>query len=229
MDKCTLVVCTIMVLIIGGLPVPEPVAAQSIKLHKKTTAKGEIVRTPYVTYAEFEAAAVGRKALSSKSSGEKVTLGDLAFISSLDEIRRVFGEPEMLTHGSPYGNETVYAFLTYEGLRFEYVKHNKNDSESKYKLRELELTSPDWSLALGDTQLRPGTSVDQLSPAVRQTLDRDFSKSIDAFGVIAVAKPGTAKQAKRGAELQKMAGDTRIQIMVNGGTVNRVIFYRMLL
>lgn len=154
-----------------------------------------------------------------------MTFGDLAFVSSIEEVKRVFGEPKKLTHDSPYEDgKVVYAFLTYDGLRFEYVKYNK-----KYKLRELELTSSDWSFTVNGTQLRPGMSVDQLSPAVRQTLNRDFGKSVDAVGAIVVAKPGTAKQAKRGGGLEQMGGDTEIRIEVNGGTVDRVSFGRMLL
>ncbi|MCS3954833.1 hypothetical protein GGP81_001342 [Salinibacter ruber] len=210
-------------LIAAVLAMPQLAAAQAIKLHKKTTAQGEIDRTPYITYAKFEAASVGR-AIPSKSFGEEVTFVDLISVSSIDEVKRIFGEPGTLTHGSPYEDvEVVYAFLTYDGLRFEYVKYDK-----KYKLRELELTSPDWSFTVNGTQLRPGMSVDQLSPAVRQSLNRDFGESVDAFGAIVVAKPGTAKQAKRGGELQQM-GDMRIQIEVNRGTVARVSFGRMLL
>jgi hypothetical protein len=169
--------------------------------------------------------AVSGKTTSGKSSGEKVTLGDLAFVSSIDEVTRVFGEPETFTHESPFGRD-VLAFLTYEGVRLEYIKPNKDNPKSKYELRELELTSSDWSFTVNGTQLRPGMSVDQLSPAVRQTLDRDFSNSIDAFGVIEIAKPGTAKQTKRGGDLEQ-TGNV-IQIEVNGGTVDQIKFYRRL-
>jgi len=220
-------ILVIIALLISGSPSLESAAAQTIKLHKKTTAQGEIDRTPYVTYAAFKAATVGGKTSSDKSSGKEVILGDLIAVSSLDEVTRVFGQPETFTHESPFGQD-VLAFLSYEGFRLEYIKHNKDDPKSKYELRELELTSPDWHFTVNGAQLRPGMSIDQLSPAVRQTLDRDFSKSIDAFGSIAVAKPGTAKQAKRGGELQMMKGDAAIQIWVNGGIVDKIRFHRLL-
>jgi hypothetical protein len=139
----------------------------------------------------------------------------------------VFGQPETFTHESPFGQD-VLAFMSYEGFRLEYIKHNKDDLKSKYELRELELTSPDWHFTVNGAQLRPGMKASQLSPAIRQALDRDFSKSIDAFGSIAVAKPGTAKQAKRGGELQMMKGDAAIQIWVNGGIVDKIRFHRLL-
>jgi hypothetical protein len=63
MDKYTLAVIIIAALLIGGLSASESAVAQTNKLHKKTTAQGEIDRTPYVTYAEFKAAAVGGKSL----------------------------------------------------------------------------------------------------------------------------------------------------------------------
>ena len=193
------------------------------------TVSGQHAPRLYINHAESQATSVGSavsgKTTSGKSSGEKVTLGDLAFVSSIDEVTRVFGEPETFTHESPFGRD-VLAFLTYEGVRLEYIKPNKDNPKSKYELRELELTSSDWSFTVNGTQLRPGMSVDQLSPAVRQTLDRDFSNSIDAFGVIEIAKPGTAKQTKRGGDLEQ-TGNV-IQIEVNGGTVDQIKFYRRL-
>jgi len=202
---------------------PHLAAAQAIKLHKKTTAQGEIVRTPYITHAEFEATAVGGKALSSKSSGKKATLGDLVAVTSLDEVTRLLGEPEDLHHGTdPWG--TVRAYLHYEGMLLDYIKNDKDDPKSKYELRDIDLTSSDWSFTVSGTQLRPGMTAGQLSPAVRKTLDEDFSKSIDAIGVIVIGKPGTAKQAKWGRKLQ---GDAQIQIWVNGGIVDKVRFTRV--
>lgn len=156
-----------------------------------------------------------------------MTFGNLISVSSIDEVKRVFGEPDTYTHDSPFGRD-VLAFLTYEGLRLEYVRHNKGAPKSKYKLRELELASPDWSLAIGNTRLRPGMTADQLSSAVRQNLDRDFGESVDAFGSIAITKPGTAKQAKRGGELEMANGDAAIQIEVNRDTVDVVRFKRVL-
>jgi hypothetical protein len=156
-----------------------------------------------------------------------VTLGDLLSISSLDEAIHLFGKPETLTHESPYG-QNILAFLSYEGFRLEYIKYNKDDPDSKYELRKLELTSPVWSLTVNGTKLQPGMDASQLSPTVRQTLDRDFSKSEDAFGAIVVAKPGTAKQAKQCGKLEAMKGGGAIQIWVNGGIVDNVRFHREL-
>lgn len=211
-------------LTVAVLAMPQLAAAQAIELHEQTTSQGETVQRSYISYAEFEAtslsSAVSRKTTSDKSSRDEVTLGDLAFVSSIDEVKRIFGEPEAFALGPPF------TYLNYKGLELEYVKPRKDNPKSKYELRELELTSPDWSFTVNGTQLRPGMSVDQLSPAVRQTLDRDFSNSVDAFGAIEIAKPGTAKQAKRGGELQQ-TGNV-LQIFVNEGTVDRIKFYRRL-
>jgi len=46
MDKCTLVICTIMVLLVGGAAAPASAAGQAVKLHEQTTAQGETDRTP---------------------------------------------------------------------------------------------------------------------------------------------------------------------------------------
>jgi len=208
-----------------GLNVPHLAAAQAIKLHKKTTAQGEIDRTPYVTYTAFEATAVGGKRLAGKSSGEEVTLGNLVAVSSLDEVIRLLGEPDKLNRGAPFGD--VRAYLHYKGMLLDYIKYDKDDPDLKFELRDLEITSSDWSFTINGTRLRPGMSVHQLSPAVRQTLDEDFDQSVDAFGAVVIAKPGTAKQAKRGGELEAMRGGATIQIEVNGGIVDEVRFTRV--
>ena len=208
------------------LAMPQPATAQTDKLHKKTTAQGEIDRTPYVTYTEFEAAAVSGKAFSNKSSGGEVTFGDLVSVASLDEVIRLLGEPDKLNRGAPFGD--VRAYLHYKGMLLDYIKYDKDDPDSKFELRDLEITSSDWSFTINGTRLRPGMSVHQLSPAVRQTLDEDFDQSVDAFGAVVIAKPGTAKQAKRGGELEAMRGGATIQIEVNGGIVDKVRFHREL-
>lgn len=212
----------VSILVVVGLAGVGVVQAQT----EKALQKGQTHPIPYISYAEFQATSVGRavsgKTTSDKSSGEKVTLGDLAFVSSIDKVKRVFGEPETFTH-APLGG-SMLTYLTYKGLRLEYIKPKKDNPKSKHELRELELTSSEWSFTVDGKQLRIGMSVDQLSPAVRQTLDRDFSNSVDAFGAIEIAEPGTAEQAKRGGELRQ-TGNV-IQIEVNGGTVDRIAFYR---
>jgi len=210
------------------LAMPQLAAAQAIKLHKKTTAQGEIDRTPYITYAEFEATSLGTSGkgkTTGSTSARGVTLGDLVSVSSLDDVTRLLGEPKSVNRGSPYGRN-VLAYIDYEGMELEYVNWNKDDPDSEFELRELHLKSSDWSFTVDGTELRPGMSVDQLSPVVRQTLDEDFGQSVDAFGAVVIAKPGTAKQTKRGGELKGMKGGATIQIEVNGGTVDVVRFHR---
>jgi hypothetical protein len=67
---------------------PQLAAAQAIKLHEQTNSQGKTVQRSYISYAEFQATSVGSavsgKTTSDKSSEEKVTLGDLAFVSSID-------------------------------------------------------------------------------------------------------------------------------------------------
>lgn len=211
------------------LATPRTVSAQTEKLNTQTTSEGETIQTPYITYEEFQAASLdasdGGKALSKELAGGTVTLSDLITISSLDEVTRLFGEPETLTHDSPYG-QNILAFLSYEGLRLEYIKYDKDNPDSKYKLRELRLSSQNWSLTMNGTQLRPGMPVNQLSPAVRQTLDEDFSQAEDALGSVVVAKPGA--EAKQGGELEPMRGGAMIHLPVEDGVVTEVQFSREL-
>ncbi|MCS3758181.1 hypothetical protein [Salinibacter ruber] len=227
MNRCTLAVITITVLSIGGLPALGTAAAQTIKLHEQTTSQGKTVQTSYVRYAEFQAASlsasISGKSTDGPSSEMKGVLGDFVAVSSLEKVTNLLGKPGNLNRVSPYGD--VRAYLLYEGLRLEYIEYK---SDSKFRLREMKLESSDWSLTVNGTELRPGMNASQLSPAVRQTLDEEFSKAEDALGTVVVAKRGAAKRAKRGGELKAMRGGSAIYISVNEGTVTEVQFSREL-
>lgn len=216
-----------ILLVVAGFAVPDSALGQTAKLHEQTTSQGEIVQTPYVRYAEFQAASLSAsmsgKSTDSPSSEKKGVLGDLVAVSSLEKVTDLLGKPGNLNRVSPYGD--VRAYLLYEGLRLEYIKYK---SDSKFRLREMKLESSDWSLTVNGTELRPGMNASQLSPAVRQTLDEEFSKAEDALGTVVVAKRGAAKQAKHGGELEAMRGGAAIYISVNEGTVTEVQFSREL-
>ena len=222
MDKCTLAIVTTVLLLIGGAAAPASAAGQAVKLHEHVTSQGETVQIPYITYAAFAAAAVGGKALSSKSSGEKATLGDLVTVSPLDEVTRLLGEPEDLSQGTdPWG--TVRGYLEYKGMRMEYIK---TSGSSSFRLREMRLRTPDWSLTVNGVKLRPGGEADRLSSAVRQTMRMSGSASDVAEGYIYIAKPGIARNEK----VKFFGESTFIGIEVDQGTdtIKQVRFHRLL-
>ncbi len=194
---------------------PQLAAAQAIKLHEQTNSQGKTVQRPYISYAEFEAAAVGGKAIPSKSSEESVTFSDIVSVSSLDEVIRLFGGPKHFNRATFPDGKTVRADLNFGGMKMEYIKVS---GSSYFRLRELKVTSPEWSLTVGEKELCPGMAVNQLSPPVRKS------------GYVYVAKQGTAKKAKRSGELE--ITDTRTQITFeideDSGIVKAIRFNQML-
>lgn len=193
------------------------------------TVSGQHAPRLYINHAESQATSVGSavsgKTTSGKTSGEKVTFMDLITVSTFDEVTRLLGKPKNLNSFTYPDGQTSRGHLHYEGMELEYIRYDPN---SKYKLRELKITSPDWSLTINETELHPSMEINRLSSAVRQTLDEDFSKAEDALGTVVVAKRGAAKQAKHGGGLEAMRGGAAIYITVNEGTVTEVQFSREL-
>lgn len=204
------------------LAMPQLATAQTTKLHKQTTSQGEIDRTPYVTYTEFQGSAVTGTSLSSKSSEGKVTLSDLLSVSSLDEVTRLFGAPEDLSRGTdPW--DTVRARLDYKGMWMEYIK---TSGSSSFRLRKMRLRSPAWSLTVNGVKLQPGVAADQLSPAVRQTMRESESSPNIAEGYLHIAKSGTAKNER--VEFLGESTFIGIEVDKNTGTIRQVRFHRLL-
>lgn len=182
-----------LILCLSSFAVPKLTVAQTQKLAERKEMHGETDRTPYITYAEFRESAFSGRTASKKST--QVTLGDIVTVSSMDTVTRLLGEPKTFTR-TPYPDgSTIRVDLSYDGAKMEYVK---SAGKANFRLREMTIASPDWSIAVGGKELHPGMASDSLTPPVRES------------GYMYVAKPGTAKKAKEVGELEVM--DTRAQI-----------------
>lgn len=216
MKKRILAIVFIIILFsMGDLIVPKLAVAQTQKLAERKGMHGQIIQTPYITYPEFQSTSVGGEEIISKSSEESVTFSDIVSVSSLDEVIRLFGEPKHFNRATFPDGKTVRADLNFGGMKMEYIKVS---GSSYFRLRELKVTSPEWSLTVGEKELCPGMAVNQLSPPVRKS------------GYVYVAKQGTAKKAKRNGELEMT--DTRTQITFEidkeRGTVKTIRFHQMI-
>lgn len=89
----------------------------------------------------------------------------------------------------------------------EYLKASES---SDFRLRDVKITSPDWSLTVGGEMLHPGMAADQINPSVRQK------------GYVEIAKPGTAKKLKQDEELEITESRSQITVRIDGKT-NTVI------
>ena len=152
-------------------------------------------------------------------------VGDFLSVSSIDTVTRLFGEPELMSHESPFGH-MVLAYLRYDGLRLDYVQYDKDSPQSTYELRELRMTSPEWSLRLNGTDLHPGMSVERLSPVIQQNIRAGSSASARIRASFVIAKLGTAERMKNGGDLEVARGEARIHVKATDGTVDEVRFYR---
>jgi len=202
-----------LILCLSSFAVPKLTVAQTQKLAERKEMHGETDRTPYITYAEFRESAFGGRAASKKST--KVTLGDIVTVSFIDTVTRLLGEPKTFNR-IPYSDgSTVRVDLNYDGLKMEYFK---SAGKADFRLREMKITSPEWSLTVGEKELCPGMAVNQLSPPVRKS------------GYVYVARQGTARKAKRSGQLE--ITDTRTQIAFeideDSRTVKAIRFRQMI-
>jgi hypothetical protein len=199
----------------GNSIAPKTAIAQTQKLAERKGMHGQIIQTPYITYTEFQSTSVGREEITSKSSEKSLTFSDIVSVSSLDEVIRLFGEPKHFNRATFPDGKTVRADLNFGGMKMEYIKVS---GSSYFSLRELKVTSPEWSLTVGEKELCPGMSVNQLSPLVRKS------------GYMYVAKKGTAKNAKRSGELEITDARTQItfEIDEDTGTVKTIRFHQII-
>ena len=198
------------VLLVVGL-----VGAGCVQAQTKKKVPGQHGPKPYISDAEFQDISVGGEFISGKSSGFQPTFRDILAVSSLDGVIRLFGEPKHFNRATFPDGKTVRADLNFGGMKTEYIKVS---GSSYFRLRELKVTSPEWSLTVGEKEFCPGMAVNQLSPPVRKS------------GYVYIAKQGTAKKAKRSGELE--ITDTRTQVTFeideDSGTVKTIRFHQMI-
>ncbi len=187
----------------------------AVQAQTEKTVQGQHDPTPYISHAEFQNISVGGELISSKSSGSQPTFRDILAVSSLDGVIRLFGEPKTFNRIPYPDGSTVRVDLNYGGLKMEYFK---SAGKADFRLREMKITSSEWSLTVGEKELCPGMAGNQLSPPVRKS------------GYVYIAKQGTAKKAKRSGELE--ITDTRTQITFeideDSGTVKTIRFHQMI-
>lgn len=228
-----LVASLVIFLTLGGGIGPEIVFAQTTESVEKTTMQDQTVQTPYITYGELQSISLESGAGSGKTRsvksraepGRHVSFGKLLFVSSLDKISQLLGEPETVDRHEFPGDQRLGATLHYEGMTIEYDKYEGGPSG----VTSIQMCSSDWSLTVGGMRLHPGMSVDKLTPTVRESFQEDTTfddPALDSFGIIHIAKPGSGKsgQVKRMQE-----GKAQITVHANDETrtIEMVRFARL--
>jgi len=204
-----------IILTLASFFMTEMVVAQTIKTTDQKSIQGEMVKTPYITYAEYKMITINGH----------ISFRNLLSASSVDEIIRYFGEPKTIDRHEFPGRERFGAELLYEGATVEYDKYEGGVSG----ITSVEIRSPDWFLTVGGMELRPGMSADHLSLAVRKSLQKRTTSDnpdLDRFSVVHIAKPGSAKSGD--VELLQ-DGKAQIIVYVNAETaiVKRIRFSRL--
>ena len=207
----------------------------AVQAQTEKTVQGQHDPTPYISYAEFRdiSASKGQRTISSKSlrdttnlaRGGQVVLQELLSVSSLDEVIRILGQPKAIDRDEfPDGGWA--ATLQYEGgTMFDYQKFE----DGTIALLELQLWSSDWSLKVGEKELRPGMRIDSLSSVVRQSIQEgSYPKgaNVDGIGSIHIAKPGTAKGGNV-TLLKNGKAEITVHVNTESGTVGVVRFARL--
>ena len=208
---------------------PKSTLAQTDKVLQREDVYGQAVRTPYISYDEYQGMSVGSqlstKEGSDKSTNRQVFFDELLSISSLDEVVRRLGKPKSIDRNVFPDGERFIATLDFGGMTLKYAKRK----DGNVRLTTLEMRSPDWSLKVGGWELRPGMAVDHLSSAVQQSIKGDTflgEDDVDGVAVIRVAKPGAAG----GKNVKIMEGEqTQVSVHVDKstGTVKVVRFHRI--
>jgi len=229
------VALSVFILAVSGLTLPKLALAQAEKVLQRKDMHGQTVQMPYISYAEFHdiSASKGQKEISSKSlrdttnlaRGGQVVLQELLSVSSLDEVIRILGQSKTIDRDE-FPDEGWAATLQYEGgTMFDYQKFE----DGTIALLELQLWGSDWSLKVGEKELRPGMKIDSLSPVVRQSIQEgSYPKgaNVDGIGSIHIAKPGTAKGGNV-TLLQNGKAEITVHVNTESGTVEVVRFARL--
>lgn len=207
-------VLAILSLFTAFLTMPGAVSAQT-NLNTKPTAKGETIRTPYITYAEFQNISVN----------ERATFSELLSVSSLDGVIQALGEPKTFDRNASPDGEMFTATLDYTGMVLDYIKRPGKE----IRLETIELRSSDWFLKVGGKILRPGMKVDSLSSAIQNTITSDTilgEDDIDGIGTVLIAKPGKSDSGEV-ETMDATHGAVTLHINKETGTVKVVRFSRV--
>jgi len=197
------------------LAMPQLAAAQTSKLVEKTDMIGQTIQTPYINYNEYQNISVNGR----------VTFRKLLTVQSVREAVNRIGKPDSTRRTvAPDGQFTSYLYYR-GGTTMKFRKF----ADGTIGLQSMESRSPEWSLIVGGTDLRPGMPVDRLSPAVRKSLQKRTTSDdpdLDHFSVVHIAKPGSAKSGD--VELLQ-DGKAQILVYVNAetGIVERIRFSRL--
>jgi len=221
-------ILTGMALVMALFGSPETSLSQTEKVLQRKDIHGQYDQTPYISHSEYKGISLVRQGPSSKSlkkSSDGLVLNALLSLSSLDEIFSALGEPESIERNMFPDGERFIATLEYGGMTLKYAKRK----DGNVKLATVEMRSPDWAIEVGGTELRPGMRIDQLSPAVQQSINGDTflgEDDVDGVGVIRVAEKGKAKEGNA-----KLIGGKQPQVSVHVNkdteTIKVVRFHRI--
>lgn len=196
MQRLAIVTSVVLIVVLVS---PNEAEAQTEKKLQYEDMHGQTVQTPYISYDVYQSITVNGR----------IPFRKLLSVSSVDEIIRSLGKPETIDRQEFSGRERFGAVLHYEGATVEYDRYEGGVSG----ITSIEIRSPDWSLTVGGTKLRPGMSVDRLSPAVRESLQKDTTfddPKIDSFGIVHITAPDLGKSGE-----VKLLQDGRSQITVH--------------
>jgi len=207
-----------------GIPLPEVGFSQTKKV-LQTEEQGLTVATPYITRSEYKSISIQDSSdLSKSGSREHASFPNLLSVSSLDAIVKLFGTPESVDRNDFPDGTRFTATLNYDGMMLKYVRRK----EGRVRLNTMEIRSPKWGVDVGGTVLRPGMSIDQLSPEVRASIDDDTflgEEEVDGVGEVRVAR--SKRIEDRGETLSKNRAQITIHVNREAGTVEVVRFHRI--
>jgi hypothetical protein len=190
-------------------------------LRYQQEAGGQVVQSLYISHEEFRAVTI-------HGPGGSSLLHELRAVASLSVVTRRLGEPRSIERNDDAEDKSFFASFHYGGGTT--LQYNGLE-DGNVVLRRIELKSPDWGLEVGEKVLRPGMNINQLSTAVRQSLEEETPNASLETGAstnIVLAKPGAKATGTGNA---KLVQDGRENLLVRvdreAGTVKEIEYVRL--
>ena len=217
------------VLLLSVLCSPDILKGQTEKVFERTY-EGRVVQAPYMTFDAFKSASLGRGKprhgkVSTDTSSQEVAFSELLSAASLDQFTQHLGKPQSLDQNNLVREGTFIAHLHYEGLELEYLKAERN---GKVLLRDLTITSDDWSITVNGRRVYVGMSASKLSKPVQrsmQTTTKGAAQEGSSTAVIHLGDPKSAGNAKTA----RPQTERNLGITVDAsGRVAEILFHRVI-
>lgn len=203
----------IIVVVVSCVYTSHSAWGQTEKTLQRADVQAQSVQSPYITYSEF-------KNISIDGQG---SMRELLTVRSVDQAVHILGKPKErdiveITSGG-YKESTT---LVYEGLKITYL-----EAAGDVHLEQVEVTSADHFLQIGDRKVHPGMSQSKLSSPLQKELSQaKAGEKKDGMHTTILTDQKGGKESKRGNRILEHT-EIRIEMDEESGEVRSVVFSRV--